>query len=89
MSHPLDQAPRSLRLPFAYKRTLYVGAVGSDLEVAKSGCHSSAMTPYIEANGESRSRTVKNGIPRARAPPSCGAVADKDQQGNLTEEINQ
>ena len=50
---------------------------------------SSAMTPCAEASGESRSRTVKNGIPRARVPPSCGAVATKDRQENLTKEINQ
>jgi hypothetical protein len=74
MSHPLDQTPRSLRLPFAYRRTLYVGAVGSALEVAKSGCRSSAMTQFALAHRESRAYVVKKGIPRVRAPPRYRVV---------------
>jgi hypothetical protein len=73
------------RLPGAETK---IGIVKSEARVAGSDYGSMAMTPYIEANGESRSCAVRNGIHRVRAPPGCEAFSTTDQQGNLTKEID-
>ena len=66
-----------------------IGHYQSDARVAGSDYGSTAMTPFIEANVESRSSEIENVMPRVRAPPRCAAFSTTDQQGNLTKEINQ
>ena len=57
------------------KRRSYGHAIGYAAGVIASDHPSTAITPYTEANGESRSHAIKNVMPRVRAPPRCGAVA--------------